>query len=87
MIDLKTSGMIVIAMIGKETERSAMTIAIAIDRETIAGRETGTETQGCTGMCRVCRMGGLAGSIRLRMVLTERVCSVRGQIVRLLKEF
>lgn len=86
----KTSGMIVI-MCGQETAAETETgigIGIGIGIEIGTGTETDTGIRGCTGMCLGCKMECLGASFLLPvdLLLTKWTCSVRGQIVRLLKE-
>ena len=57
-------------------------------QEMTAGTGTDTGIRGCTGMCPGCRMECLAESFQsLVDPLTKYFCSVRGQFMRLLKEF
>ena len=59
---------------------------IAAECATTAGN--GQETRGRTGMCLGCKMARLAKSIQSSLVLlTKSVRSIRGQIIRLLKDF
>lgn len=76
------------ATTGRETTGTMWTMCI---REMAAGRGRGrgrdTGTHGCIGMCPGCKMERLGGSFPLLVgLLTKSMRSVRGQIVRLLKD-
>jgi len=69
-----------------ENGKGSLGTKTAADCETTAGN--GQERLGRTGMCLGCKMGRLAENTQPSVVLlTKSVCSIRGQIIRLLKDF